>query len=171
MVAPTNFNLQNYRGRTFQGFVQFQIPDGSTWYRMKERQNFSFNLNFNKASHYSDDGQLALDPAGISHSFNLTIKLTSDMFDGTTFGASSDKKTLSYWIYKNQINEPIEVIFVASFQTIDSPDNKDYVNLKFRLHPNSFSSGLGANGGSPELTISGNILEITNAIREIDAEQ
>jgi hypothetical protein len=30
---------------------------------------------------------------------------------------------------------------------------------------------LGANGGSPELTITGNILEITNAIREIDAEQ
>ena len=40
MVAPTNFNEQIYRGKAFEGFVQFQIPDGSSaWYRMKERQS------------------------------------------------------------------------------------------------------------------------------------
>jgi len=180
MVAPTNFNLQNYRGRTFQGFVQFQIPDGSTWYRMKERQNFSFNLQYARASHYSDDGRLALDPAGVNHSFNLEIKLTSDMFSTTDWTYTNnvlddnlviDKKTVSYWIYKSQLNEPIEIIFVTSFQTLDSPDNNDYVNLKFRLMPNSFSSSLGASGGSPSLIISGNILEITNAVRDSTSDQ
>ena len=170
MVAPTNFNLQAYRGRTFKGFVQFQIPDGSTWYRLKERQDFSFSLGFNRAPHYDDAGKLALDPSGINHSFNLNVKLTSYMFD-TSFSSSADKKTITYWMKKSQDNEPIEIVFVTSFQALDSPDSKDYINLKFRLMPNTFSSGLGASGGSPTLTIGGNILEITDAIRTTTNEQ
>jgi len=170
MTAPTNFNLQAYRGRTFQGFVQFQIPDGSTWYRLKERQAFTFSLAFQRASHYDDAGKLALDPSGIGHTFNLSVKLTSDMFD-TSFSSSADKKTITYWMKKSQDNEPVEIIFVTSFQTLDSSDNKDYINIKFKLMPNSFSSGLGASGGSPTLDISGNILEITDAIRTTTNEQ
>ena len=88
MVAPTNFNLQTLRGRAFQGFVQFQIPTDvtppsgvGTWYRLKERQTMQFSMNFPRATHYSDDGTLAVDPSGQNHSFQMAIKLTSDMFD------------------------------------------------------------------------------------------
>ena len=97
MVAPTNFNLQTLRGKAFQGFVQFQIPTDTTpptgsgtWYRLKERQTMRVDLNFPRATHYSDDGTLAVDPAGQNHSFQMSIKLTSDMFD--TANPPTDKK-------------------------------------------------------------------------------
>ena len=170
MVAPTNFNLQTYRGTTFKGFVQFQLPDGATWFRLKERQSFSFSLGFQRTTHYDDAGKLALDPSGLNHTFTLAVKLTSDMFD-TSFSSPSDKKTITYWMKKSQDNEPIEIIFVTSFQALDSPDSKDFINLKFRLMPNTFASGLGASGGSPVLDISGNILEVTDAIRTTTSEQ
>ena len=174
MVAPTNLNLQNLRGKAFKGFVQFQIPDGSTWYRMKERQTMSLNMAFPRSQHYSDDGQLALDPNGISHSFSMTIKTTSDMWD-TVFSDASDKKTLSYWIYKNTIYDPIEIIFVASFENHEdtsppfSTENK--VNIKFVLDPSTFSTGLSTNGGSPDVTIGGTIRSITSALRSTTNEQ
>jgi len=173
MVAPTNFNLQNLRGKAFKGFVQFQEPNGSTWYRMKERQTVSFDMRFNRAEHYSDDGQKAVDPAGHSHGFRMTIKLTSDLFD-SVFSNSSDPQTLSYWIYKNTIYDPIEIIFVASFENHEdisppfSTENK--VNIKFVLDPSDFSTGQGV-GGSPEISISGTVLSITSALRSTTTEQ
>ena len=39
-------NEQSLRTSTFKGFVQFKDPDGSTYYRMKERQAFGITLNF-----------------------------------------------------------------------------------------------------------------------------
>ena len=78
---------------------------------MKERQDFSFTLGFSRSPHYDDAGKLALDPSGINHSFNLNVKLTSDMFD-TSFSSSADKKTITYWMKKSQDNEPVEIIFV-----------------------------------------------------------
>ena len=183
MVAPTELNLQTLRGRTFQGFVQFQIPDGSTWYRLKERQNFSFSMTYSRAPHYSDDGRLALDPSGRQNTFTLTIKMTSDMFDDVNWtytdgklntGLNIDKQTLSYWLYKNELLDPVEIIFVGSLETLNGPsgDTGDKnINIKFKCNPNAFTMGLGANGGSPEVTITGNILEITNAVRASTTEQ
>jgi len=173
MVAPTDFNLQNLHGRTFEGFVQFQVPNGSTWYRMKERQTMSFQIRYNRAEHYSDDGQKAVDPTGHSHSFSMTIKLTSDLFD-SVFSASSDPQTLSYWIYKNEIYEPIQVIFVTSMPTLSGPvgsTSENDVNLKFVLDPSGFSTGLGASGGSPEITVTGTVLSITSALRSTTTDQ
>jgi len=113
MVVPTNFNPREKRGTTFKGFVQFQDPGaGSTFFRLKERQTLNVTFRFNRAQHYDDAGNLTLDPAGISHSFNMVIKVTSDLFD-TSFSTSSDSKTLSFWIAKNQANEPIDVVFVS----------------------------------------------------------
>ena len=180
MVAPTNFNLQTLRGRTFEGFVQFQIPTTTippsgvgAWYRMKERQNMTFNMNFDRARHYSDDGLLAVDPAGISHNFTMTIKVTSDLFDNV-FSESSDKQTLSYWIYRNTINAPIQVIFVTSFTTLTGPagsTTENDVNLKFVLDPSTFTPSMGSSGGSPEMTVSGTVVSITSALRETTTEQ
>lgn len=180
VTTPTDFNLQTLRGRAFEGFVQFQIPTTTippsgvgAWYRMKERQNMTFAMNFDRARHYSDDGLLAVDPAGISHNFNMSIKVTSDLFDNV-FSESSDKQTLSYWIYRNTVNQPIQVIFVTSFTTLLGPDldtNEKDVNLKFVLDPSTFSPTLGASGGSPEISISGTVVSITSAIRSTTTEQ
>lgn len=183
MVAPTDLNLQSLHGRTFEGFVQFQEPNGSTWYRMKERQNMTFQIRYNRAEHYSDDGQKAVDPTGHSHNFSMTIKLTSDMFDSTAWtytggkldtGLAIDPQTLSYWIYKNEIYDPIQVIFVTSMPTLSGPagaTTENDVNLKFVLDPSGFSTGLGANGGSPEITVTGTVLSITSALRSTTTEQ
>ena len=175
MVAPTNFNLQTLRGRAFQGFVQFQIPTDTTpptgvgsWYRLKERQTMQFSMNFPRATHYSDDGTLAVDPSGQNHSFQMSIKLTSDMFD--TADPPTDKKTLSYWIHRNKIHQPIQAIFVTSLPTLDTSTNND-VNIKFVLDPNVFSTGLSPNGGSPELSVSGAVISITSALKSNGTDQ
>lgn len=174
MVAPTDFNLQSLRGRNFEGFVQFQDPTNpsGTWYRMKERQSMSFDMRFNRAEHYSDDGQKAVDPAGHSHGFRMTIKLTSDLFD-SVFSDSSDPQTLSYWIHKNQQYQPIQVIFVTSISTLSGPagsTSENDINLKFVLDPSDFSTGQGT-GGSPEITISGTVLSITSVLRSTTTDQ
>ncbi len=183
MVAPTDFNLQDYRGQAFQGFVQFQEPDGSTWYRLKERQNMTFNMSYDRTPHYSDDGQKVVDPTGHSHRFQMTIKLTSDMFDNTAWtytggkldtGLAIDKKTLSYWIYKNELYEPIEIIFVTSMPTKTGPSGfptENDVNIKFVLDVNTFSTGLSPSGGVPEITVSGTVLSITSALRSTTTDQ
>ena len=172
MVAPTDFNLQSLHGRTFEGFVQFQIPDGSVWYRLKERQTMTFNMKFDRSKHYADDGTLAVDPAGISHTFSMSLKITSDMFDSVW--PPTDKKTLSYWIYKNMTFAPIEVIFVTSFKLLNGPagdTSRNSVNIKFVLNPDSFTPSLGATGGAPEITVGGIVMSITNATRSTTTDQ
>ena len=182
MTAPTNFNEQVYRGKAFEGFVQFQIPDGTTWYRLKERQSMSVSFNYLRIGHYSDSGKKALDPSGIGHSFSMDIKLTSDMFSNTAWtytngvldsGINIDKKTLSYWLYKNELNEPIEMVFVTSFPTLSAPapTTNDDVNIKIHMDPNQFSTGLSASGGSPELKVTGEVLSITHAVRSDGTDQ
>ncbi len=169
MVAPTPFNIDSLHGRTFEGFVQFQEPDGSEWFRMKERQQMTFTMSYQRATHYTDDGKKITDPSGQNHTFQMTLKLTADLFD-TNFGAGSDKQTLSYWIYKNEVNEPIEVIFVTSFPTLDTGGTPD-VNIKFRLDPHTFATGLGPQGGAPDITVTGIVLSITSALKSSDSEQ
>lgn len=174
MAAPTDFNLQTLRGRTFEGFVQFNdLTTSTVWYRMKERQTMSFSMVFDRARHYSDDGSLAVDPAGISHSFTMNLKLTSDLFD-SVFSSSSSKETLSYWIYQNTINSPISITFVTSFETLSGPSgssSEDTVNLKFVLDPNTFTPSLGASGGSPEIIVGGIVTSITSAVRDSTSTQ
>ena len=185
MAVPTNLNEQVYRGKAFEGFVQFQIPDGSTWYRMKERQSMTLSFNYNRQQHYSDSGQKVVDPAGFSHSFSMDIKLTSDMFsdrawtytagvlDKTVAFSDAEKNTISYWLYKNEINQPIDMIFVTSFPTLTapSPASKDDINIKIHMDPNQFSTGLSASGGVPELKITGDVLSITHAVRSDGTDQ
>jgi len=180
MVAPTNFNLQTLRGRTFEGFVQFQIPTTAippsgvgTWYRMKERQTMNFNMKFNRAEHYDDAGLKAVDPAGHSHSFQMVIKVTSDLFDNE-FTDNSEKQGLGWWIYRNTVNQPIQVIFVTSMQMLDGPSgdtSNDVINLKFVLDPSSFAPSFGESGGSPSITVSGTVVSITSVLRESTSEQ
>lgn len=180
MVAPTNFNLQTLRGRTFEGFVQFQIPTTTipptgtgTWFRMKERQTMSFKLQYNRSEHYDDAGIKAVDPAGHAHSFTMDIKLTSDLFDNV-FSESSDKQTLSYWIFRNSTNQPIQVLFVTSFAMLTGPagsTTESNINLKFVLDPSTFTPSTGATGGSPSITVSGTVVSITNALRATTTDQ
>ncbi len=183
MVAPTDFNLESLHGRTFKGFVQFQEPDGSVWFRLKERQEMTFQMNYARAPHYTDDGRKVLDPAGSNHQFQMTLKVTSDMFDDTVWtftngildtGLVIDKETLSYWMYKNELREPIEVIFVTSMEMLSGPSGDtgdDTVNIKFRLDPSGFTTGLGSSGGAPNITVSGEVLAVTNAVRASTSEQ
>jgi hypothetical protein len=186
MVAPTNFNLQNLHGRMFEGFVQFQQPNAdqspseippvegaTTWFRMKERQTMTFKMQFDRATHYDDAGLKALDPAGHSHSFSMDLKLTSDLFDNV-FSESSDKQTLSYWIYRNTTNQPIEIIFVTSFTMLEGPagsTTENDINLKFVLDPSTFSTGLGPTGGAPSINVSGVVTSITDALRATTTDQ
>jgi hypothetical protein len=172
-MPQTDLNEEQFHGRTFKGFVQFQEPGGSTWYRLKERQDMTFSMSFTRAVHYTDNGDKVVDPSGSNHTFSMTLKVTSDMFDDT-FSGGSDPETLSYWIYQNTINAPIEVIFVTSMEMLSGPTGDlldDTINIKFRLDPSTFASGLGAAGGSPVITVSGTVLEITSAIRASSADQ
>jgi hypothetical protein len=178
MVLPTDINEDQFHGQAFKGFVQFQEP-GGTWYRMKERQQMSFNMSYQRSSHYTDDGRKVTDASGSNHTFQMTIKLTSDMFDTTAWtytngilnsGIVIDKKTLSYWIYKNELSEPIEIIFVTSFPTLDVGGTPD-VNLKFRLDPHTFSTGLSPQGGAPDITVTGIVLSVTSALKSANSEQ
>jgi len=176
MVAPADFNIQTLRGRTFEGFVQFQIPTITipptgvgSWFRMKERQTMTFRMQYNRAEHYDDAGLKAVDPAGSSHNFTMNIKLTSDLFD-PDFNETADKETLTYWMFRNETNQPIQVIFVTSFNTLDTGINPA-VNLKFVLDPSTFTPSLGASGGSPEMIVSGTVVSITSAIKETSTDQ
>lgn len=172
MVAPTDLNLVALHGYTFKGFVQFQVPNGSTWYRLKERQNMTFSMHYNRAPHYSDAGQLSLDPAGISHNFSMNLKITADMFDRVH--PPTDQKTLSYWMYRCEQNDPVDVIFVASFENLAGPagfTTEKYVNIKFVLDPSNFTPSLGASGGSPEIVVSGAVKSITSALRATTSDQ
>lgn len=183
MVLPTNLNEDQFHGRTFKGYVQFQEPDGSVWFRMKERQAMTFNMSYTMADHYTDDGRKIQDPAGHNHTFSMPIKVTSDMFDDTTWTYTNgildddlviDKETLSYWIYKLEINKPIIIIFVVSMEMLTGPSGSSTsknINFKFRLQPSSFGTGLGNAGGAPTITVGGTVLSITSALRSTTTEQ
>lgn len=172
MVVPTDFNLQNLRARTFKGFVQFQDPsDPGVFLRMKERQEMRLDFVFNRETHYSDEGLKAVDPMGFNHTFSINLKLTADMFDDD-FSASSDQKTLSFWIFRNQEYDPLEIIFVTTIETLSGPagDTGDkFVHIKFRLDPNRFGPiTFGATGGSVNMAVAGDILSIETVERTDD---
>ena len=129
-MGSTDFNLQNLRARKFKGYLQLQDPDvsnGTSYLRLKELQTFEIGFSFNREAHYDDQGQKVLDPSGYQHTFRCAIKTSADMFDtGFTwlgFGSGSnvaptDKSSLSYWIYKNQNFEPVELIFITTMETL-----------------------------------------------------
>ena len=53
---------------------------------------------------------------------------------------------------------------------MDTSSNND-VNIKFVLDPNVFSTSLSANGGSPELSVSGAVISITSALKSNGTDQ
>jgi len=162
MVTPTDFNLQGIRTRAFKGFVQFQEPNNpSIFLRLKERQTMNVTFNFNREPHYNDSGIKVLDPAGHNHSFTTTLKVTSDLIDDeynkVNPDVTADQKTLSFWILKNELYEPIEVIFVT---TLESRDGK-FIHFKYTLDPQTFGPiTLGASGGTSNIDLSGEIIRI-----------
>mgnify|MGYP003336795977 CR=1 FL=1 len=162
----TDFNLPDYRAQVWKGFVQFQ--DGSSnWWRLKEKQSMSTSFAFERTPHYSDTGRKYLDPSGYTHRFSMTLKLTADMFENVTNSAPTNTATISYWIYKNSINQPVEMVFVNTFETLSAPSSEKYIHFKFKLDPNVFGPiTLNNQTGSPEITISGEITEIVTATRE-----
>ena len=172
-MGSVDFNLQNLRSRKFKGYLQFQDPDATSNYlRLKELQNFDIGMNFNREAHYDDQGQKALDPAGYNHSFSCSIKTTADLFDtGFTwagFGGSNtaptDKSSLSYWIYKNQNFEPVELIFITTMETLGTDTHattgNKYLHMKFTCDVNSFTPITRGGSALSETEISGEILKI-----------
>lgn len=169
----TDFNTVANRTRTFEGFLQFQDPGvGTSYFRLKERQSMNITFNFNREGHYSDDGIKVLDPAGHSHSFSTTLKQTVDLYD-TVFSNSSTENTLSYWIYKSAAagtnigdQQPVEAVFVST-QRVQG--GGDYIHWKFTLSPQTFTTGLGASGGTDEITINGEVISIESVVRSASA--
>lgn len=162
MVTPTDFNKQNLRTRAFKGFIQFQDPANPTIFlRLKERQSMSVTFNFSRDPHYDDAGIKVLDPAGHNHTFTTTLKVTSDLIDDeynkASPDASADKKTLSYWILKNELYEPIQVIFVTTLEARDG----QFIHFKYTLEPQTFGPiTLGATGGTSNITLGGEVIKI-----------
>ena len=162
MVLPTDFNVQGQRTRAFKGFVQFQDPaDANIFLRLKERQTMNVTFNFNREPHYDDAGIKVLDPAGHAHSFTAVLKLTSDLiddeYDKVNPDASSDQKTLSFWILKNELYEPIQVIFVTTLEARDG----QFIHFKYTLDPQTFGPiTLGATGGTSNITLAGEVIKI-----------
>jgi len=176
-MASVDFNLANLRARRFKGYLQLQDPDNTSNYlRLKERQTMSISLNFGRDSHYDDQGQKVLDPAGYTHQFSVGLKTTADLFDdGFTwngFGGSNtapdDKSSISYWIYKNQNYEPVELIFITTMETVASAGTSKYLHLKFTCDVNGFTPVTLA-GATSDTDISGEILRIEAVKRSASA--
>lgn len=170
MVIPTDFNLQGLRTRAFKGFVQFQDPNDTispfSYLRLKERQTANVTFNWERVPHYDDKGIKVLDPSGHSHKFDMTLKLTSDLIDDeynkASPDATSDKKTLSYWMLKNELYQPIQIIFIASLET---QDNK-FLHFKFVFDPQTFGAiTLGPTGGTVNIPVSGEVISISEVIK------
>ncbi len=162
MVVPTDFNLRNLRTRAFKGFIQFQDPeDSNVFLRLKERQTMNITFDFARTPHYDDAGIKVLDPSGHTHNFTTTLKVTSDLIDSeynkTNPDATADQRTLSYWILKNELYEPIQLIFVT---TLESRDGQ-FLHFKYTLEPTTFGPvTLGASGGTSDISVSGEIIRI-----------
>jgi hypothetical protein len=174
MVTPTDFNLQNLRTRAFQGFVQFQNPGNSLEFlRLKERQTVNVTFNFGREPHYNDSGIKALDPNGHNHSYTMVLKVTSDLIDDQYNKVDPDtgaeRETLSYWILKNELYEPIEIIFVTTLEARSGPSSdptEKFLQFKFRLDPQVFGPiTIGATGGTSNITVSGEVIAIEEIIR------
>ena len=181
-MTSYDFNVQGKRTRTFNGFVQFQSPDpnNNNYYRMKERQGLSISFNFQRETHYSDAGKKVADPAGYSHTFNMRLKVTADLFDDTwltdteikggTVPATNDQawQTISYWIARSNANDPIEVVFVATMEALEGPAGdltEKYIHMKFHLDPAQFGPIVYGTGGTNEISISGDVLSIESIKR------
>lgn len=161
-MVITDFNLQSLRTRAFKGFVQFQDPANSNNYlRLKERQTVDVTFSFDREGHYNDAGIKVLDPAGHRHTFSTRLKVTSDLLDDQ-YSASSDQKTLSYWIFQNEIYEPIQIIFVTTLEARDG----QFLHFKYTLDPQTFGPvTIGATGGTSNIDVSGEVISIEEIIK------
>ena len=172
-MGSSDINLSSLRASKYKGYLQMQDPDSTSNYlRLKERQTMSISFNFQREGHYDDQGQKINDPSGYSHSFSCSIKTTPDMFDksfrydgaGDTDNViPTDKSTISYWIYKNQIYEPVELIFITTMETLGTDTNattgNKYLHLKFTCDVNAITP-VTLSGATSETTISGEILRV-----------
>ena len=177
-ASPTVWNKPEYRTRRYKGYVQFQDPtNSSSWLRLKEKQTVSVSLNYSLNPHYNDAGLKFLDPAGHSHQFSTTIKLTTDMIDNntgdwitgtttTTNAVSTNQKTLSYWIEKLQRYEPVIMTFVTTSEALSGPSGatgESTIKLKFSCQPTNFTFGMDAT--AQDVAISGQITDIKTISR------
>jgi len=178
-MAIIDFNLQGLRTRAFKGFIQFQDPNNPANYlRLKERQTASVTFNWLRDPHYDDAGIKVLDPAGHGHTFDMNLKLTSDLIDDEYNKAnpdtSSDKKTVSYWMLKNELYEPIQIIFVTTLEAQSGPagdTTEKFLHFKFVLDPNKFGPvTLGASGGTVSIPVSGEVISISEVRRTINSD-
>lgn len=166
-MVITDFNLQDLRTRAFKGFVQFQDPDNaSIFLRLKERQTMSVTFNFSREPHYDDAGIKVLDPSGHNHTFTTVLKVTSDLlddqYDKNDPDTGADQRTLSYWILKNELFEPIQVIFVVTLEARDG----QFLHFKYTLEPQTFGPvTLGATGGTSNITVAGEVIAIEEIIK------
>ena len=166
-MVITDFNLQDLRTRAFKGFVQFQDPDNaSIFLRLKERQTMSVTFNFSREPHYDDAGIKVLDPSGHNHTFTTVLKVTSDLlddqYDKNDPDTGADQKTLSFWILKNELFEPIQVIFVVTLEARDG----QFLHFKYTLEPQTFGPiTLGATGGTSNITVAGEVIAIEEIIK------
>ena len=171
-MVITDFNLQNLRTRAFKGFVQFQDPDNSSIFlRLKERQTMSVTFNFSREPHYDDAGIKVLDPSGHNHTFTTVLKVTSDLlddqYDKNDPDTGADQRTLSYWILKNELFEPIQVIFVVTLEARDG----QFLHFKYTLEPQTFGPiTLGATGGTSNITVAGEVIAIEEIIKTSTAD-
>ncbi len=172
-MVITDFNKADYRTRVIKGFVQFQdLGSPTQWWRLQEKQTLTTSFRFERAAHYSDNGRKFLDPSGYTHNFSITIKLTADMFENVTNSAPTAVNTISYWIYKNTINDPIELVFVSTFEAVTAPTGSEkYIHFKYKLDPSNFGPITHNNQtGVNEITINGEITEIVTATREASTD-
>ena len=166
-MVITDFNLQNLRTRAFKGFVQFQNPDNaSEFLRLKERQTMNVTFSFSRAPHYNDSGIKVLDPSGHGHSFTTTLKVSSDLldtqYDKADPDTGADQKTLSYWILKNELYEPIQILFITTLEARDG----QFLQFKYTLDPQTFGPvTLGASGGTSDISVAGEVIAIEEIVK------
>ena len=175
----SNFNEAVDRTQTYKGIVEFIDPNTSppneAHFRLKERQSLQVTYRFLRETHYNDEGIKNIDWAGYDHTFSLTIKMTSDMFDNvssfTGTGGSSDGTTLTFWLEQNMPpnNIALEIKFISSSEALSGPtgsETEKFLDQIFQLVPHTFGPvTLNRGTGTQEITVIGEVISITKIIR------
>lgn len=166
-MAIIDTNEQNYRTRTFDGFIQMQDPDTpSNYLRFKERQSVNVTFRFGREGHYNDAGRKKLDPVGHNHTFDMRLKFTNDLLSSSD-DPPTDQSTLSYWLYQNALFNPVELVFVTTLVSVNPVTaSESYGHFKFKLDPDTFGPiTFNNSSGLNEIGISGEVIEIVTAVR------
>ena len=157
----TDWNEAADIGLKYKGY--FQIFDGATPFRFKELQEVTITTIADTEKHYSDDGSKTLSSLGDSSTFEMTTKLTADLFD--VVSPATDTKTISY--FQEQIINK-RLIPLATFEGVQETEasSNSFIVINFDAFVTNIEITRLPSTGVPAVVITGEIKTITQSQRQ-----